>query len=141
MDDYLSVAEQLNILFDQRRKPNGESYTLREVSEATGISLPSISQLRNGRSANPQLTTLRALCRFFNVPLAYFDTTTEAECLSLIVEGRQAPSEDLQTNLFSTLAADLSPEGQRDLLTILKWAQAAERHQNGTSMPRLTDHD
>lgn len=144
MPEYLPLADQLRILFGTVRKPDGDPYTLKEVNAATGISLPALSQLKNGKITNPQLNTLRSLCRFFNVPLQYFDTTSADECLAIIAEGRRDDNNDADgLNYITTMAAALSPEGQKDLLTIIKWAQAAEHQlQNGEGlppMPRLSD--
>ncbi|TVR25292.1 MAG: helix-turn-helix domain-containing protein [Anaerolineaceae bacterium] len=145
MNPYLPLSQQINLLFEYIKKPDRQPYTLKEVSQATGISLPSLSQLRNGRSVNPQLTTLRALCRFFNVPLSYFDCTSEEACLALIAQGRPDHTGDDQVHFISSMAASLSPQGQRDLLTIVKWAHAAEQSlklgDDLPLMPRIQDDD
>ena len=145
MNEYLPLAQQINLLFEHIKNPDDQIYTLKEVSEATGISLPSLSQLRNGKNVNPQLSTLRALCHFFNVPLNYFESRSEEECLVFIAEGRTDSHEDVNVSFITSMASALSPEGQRDLLTIVKWARAAEQSvaqgDDLPPMPRLQDHD
>ncbi|GAB4531501.1 MAG: hypothetical protein OHK0046_52280 [Anaerolineae bacterium] len=144
MAEYLPLADQLNLLFETVKKPDQSTYTLKDVSEATGVSLPTLSQLRTGKSTNPQLSTLRALCQFFNVPLRYFDTTSVEECLAIIAEGRHKDDPD-HTNFIGIMASTLSPQGQRDLLTIIRWARLAEQQAanapDEAPMPRLGDDD
>ncbi len=65
MDDYLPLSEQIKILFYSVRHPDGRPFTLQEVSEASGVSLGTIGQMRSGKLKNPQLNTLRALAQFF----------------------------------------------------------------------------
>ena len=126
MDDYLSLSEQIKILFDSVRHSEGRSFTLQEVSDATGISLATISQMRSGRIKNPQLNTIRPLCRFFGVPLRYFDTRTAEECFAILtdVTAKDAPPE---LNEIAFRASGLSPRSQRDVLEIIKWVQASEK--------------
>jgi DNA-binding XRE family transcriptional regulator len=144
MAEYLAIAEQLHILFVTVVDAEGKPYTLTAVSEATGISLPTLSQLRNGKITNPQLNTLRAICNFFQIPLRYFDTKTAEECQQIIAQrGHEAASSDDHPNVVTRMAATLSPEGQRDLLTVIQWARAAEQQlENGHGLPpipRLND--
>jgi transcriptional regulator with XRE-family HTH domain len=134
MDDLLPVGEQLNILFQSVLHPERRSpYTLQEVSDATGISLGTISQLRTGRIKNPQFNTLVALSRFFNVPLRYFEARSPEECHAILAEDKQDSEPEL--NEIALRATRLSPEGQRDLLTVIKWIQAAEREQKPGKLP------
>jgi hypothetical protein len=139
MADFLSVAEQLQMLFSTVLDDESKPYTLTAVSDATGISLPTLSQLRNGKITNPQLNTLRAICGFFQIPLRYFDTKTAEECQQIIAQrGNESKTPDDSPNLLTRMAATLSPEGQRDLLTILQWARAAEQQlENGQGMPPI----
>ncbi|MEQ8677203.1 MAG: helix-turn-helix transcriptional regulator [Aggregatilineales bacterium] len=124
MRDYLPLADQINILFEAITRADGRPYAMQEVAENIDVSLATISQLRNGKIKNPQLNTLRELCRFFDVPLRYFETTQPEECYALI-----ANKGDLkvpQLNEIAFRALKLSPQSQRDVLNIIKWAQAAE---------------
>jgi transcriptional regulator with XRE-family HTH domain len=135
MDDYLPVAEQLNLLFEAVRHPDGRPYTLQEVADRTGISVGTLSQMRGGRIKNPQLNTLRVLCRFFGVPLRYFETCTLDECYALLTP---SPTETTPLNEIAFRASGLSPRSQRDILTIIKWVQAAEAQQgDGAGLPPL----
>ena len=136
MEDYLAVSTQLTILFDAVQHEDQRPFTLQEVSDATGISVGTLSQLRTGRIENPQLNTLREICRFFGVPLRYFETRTEQECYALI----QGTDDDNtpELNEIAFRATNLSPNSQRDVLTIIKWVQAAEAQRKaGMELPPL----
>lgn len=124
MSEYLPVAEQLNILFEVLTRPDGRPYTLKEVSDATGVSLATLSQMRNGKILNPQLNTLRDLCVHFNVPLQYFGTRSRDECYD-IIQGEQTPTKGINEIAFR--AARLSEGAQRDILIIIEWMQMAEQ--------------
>lgn len=137
MDEYLPVSEQLNILFDSVRHPDGRSYLLQEVGAGTGISLGTLSQMRAGKIKNPQLNTLRAICRFFNVPLRYFETRNAEECYA-ILSNRESASETRELSEIAFRASSLPPRAQQDILTVIKWVQAAEQQrQQGGDLPPL----
>lgn len=134
--DYLAVAEQIQILFDEVQHPEGRPYTLQEVSDRLDVSLATLSQLRSGRIKNPQLSTLRELCRFFNVPLRYFETHSREECYAILAEGQETVSPAL--NEISFRATSLSPQAQQDVLKVIQWVQAAERlRREGIDLPPL----
>ena len=133
MNDFLPVADQLKLLFDQVQHPEGRPYTLQEVSQATGVSLPTLSQLRTGKIRNPQLQTLREICRFFKVPLRYFETRSIEECYAILA-GEDSPN-IAPLNEIAFRIAHLSPQSQQDILTIIQWVQAAE--EQGKAAPHL----
>ena len=136
MNDYLPVSTQLNILFENVLGEAKRPYTLQEVSDGTGISVSSLSQLRNGHIENPQLNTLRELCQFFGVPLRYFETKDEKECFAIIADDNEGNAPELNEIAFR--ATNLSENGQRDVLTIIKWVQAAEaQRKQGLDLPPL----
>jgi transcriptional regulator with XRE-family HTH domain len=140
---YLPVSEQIKILFEGIPHAEGRPYTLSEVSEGTGISTATLSQMRSGRIQNPQLNTLRQLCHFFGVPLRYFETTTADECYALLASPDSPPPAPVSEIAFR--ASRLSPEAQRDILTIIQWLHAAEQatEQNPDlpPLPRLSYFD
>ena len=136
MEDYLPIATQLNLLFEERLHPEQRPYLLKEVSDATGISVGTLSQLRTGRIENPQLTTLREICRFFNVPLRYFETRTVDECFAILT-GKEDRSVG-EMNEIAFRATHLSEQSQHDILNIIKWVQAAEHlRKQGLDLPPL----
>lgn len=134
MSDYLPVAEQLNILFEEFTHPDGRPYTLKEVSDATGISLATLSQIRTGRILNPQLNTLRDICRYFNVSLDFFGTRSREECFGVILS-RQERSDEIHEIAYR--ANRLSEKAQRDILTFIGWIRAAEEVTEREGLPPL----
>ena len=65
-------AALLNHLFATRLAPEGRPYTLTEVAKATGLSVPYLSILRKGTIGAVSFQRVKALARFFRVPLDYF---------------------------------------------------------------------
>lgn len=140
-DDFLPIAEQINILFQVVLHPEGRPYTLEEVSQQSGVSVAALSQLRTGRITNPQLSTLRALCHFFRIPLRYFETRTAEACYAILAEGGNGGTPP-ELNEIAFRAIQLSPEAQRDVLKVIQWVQAAERlRQSGIDIPPLPGLD
>lgn len=143
MADYLPLSQQITLLFEAIRHPEGRPFTMQEVSTATGISLATISQLRSGKISNPQLNTLRGLCDFFRVPLRYFETETVEQCYAIFNGDNQPPA--LTTNEIAFRANALPEQAQRDILTMIKWVQAAEEQRklkgDPTPLPGLEPYD
>jgi transcriptional regulator with XRE-family HTH domain len=143
MEDFLSLAKQIQLLFEVRRHPEGRAYTMQEVSNVTGISVAAISQMRNDKINNPQLQTLRALCKFFDVPLRYFETRTIDECYAIFKGDNQPPA--LEVNEIAFRASSLSEAAQRDILNMIKWVQAAEKQRRSsrddTPLPHWEPYD
>lgn len=143
MTDFLPVAKQLTILFEVVQHPAGRAYTLQEVSDEIDVSLPALSQLRAGKIKNPQLNTLREICRFFDVPLRYFETRSPEECYALLAEKREEPVVPIHE--ISLRMTNLSRKGQRDLLLIMEWVELAEAAMKQNSelppLPGLKSYD
>lgn len=143
MLDYLPLSEQLNLLFQHRTHPEGRPFTLHEVSDKIDLSVATLSQMRTGKIKNPQLNTLRQLCRFFGVPLRYFETRTSEECYAILNE--QAEQETPEINEIAFRATHLSSKSQKDILTIIKWVEAAEQQRKDGGdlppLPGLEDYD
>src|SRR5690606_4865064 len=133
MDEYLHLSQQVKILFDAVRREDGQPFTLQEVSDATGISLGTIGQMRSGKINNPQLNTLRALCRFFRVPLRYFETQTAEQCYALLT--KQLPQAQPALNEIAFRASGLSEDAQQDILALIKMFQEEEKLQGRNDDP------
>jgi len=136
MDEYLPISQQVQILFDEVQHEDGRAFTLQEVSDGTGVSVGTISQLKTGKIQNPQLNTLRELCAFFGVPLRYFETKSVEECYALIHDPYTI--DDPTMSEIAIRATHLSPRAQRDILVVIKWVQAAEQARAaGVHLPPL----
>lgn len=69
-----SFAEVFNHLLTTRRTSRGRPYTLTEISEGTGLSVPYLSNVRKGNIAAVPFERVVKLARFFGVPLEYFSS-------------------------------------------------------------------
>lgn len=137
MPEPFSFTDQVNLLFEHRRHPDGHVYSLQEVGDATGISVPTLSQMRTGQNINPRLNTLRQLTRFFGVTLDYFESRTSDECLAHLYTDKPLPPPITDLALR---AANLSPEAQQDLIRMVSWLVAAESNRAGVN-PLLTEFE
>lgn len=99
------IAERLQYLFENKRKPNGRKYSYREAIraiEAAGgasISVGYLSQLVTGVRTNPMMDAIQGLAKFFDVPLSYFDaheaTEETNEQLKLVAALQHAGVQDV----------------------------------------------
>lgn len=69
------VTERLQRLFEMARRPDGKRWTLKQVAEATGLSLSYVWRLRSGKAVNPTRLVLEKLASFFGVPVTYLVST------------------------------------------------------------------
>ena len=69
-----TLAEKLTLLFETRLSPDLDPFTLVEVSEGTGgsISPTYLMNLRDGKFSNPSMSKIKALSKFFKVPITFF---------------------------------------------------------------------
>jgi transcriptional regulator with XRE-family HTH domain len=69
-----SLAEKLTLLFETRLSPDLDPFTLVEVCDGTGgsISPTYLMNLRDGKFSNPSMSKIKALSKFFNVPITFF---------------------------------------------------------------------
>lgn len=69
-----SFKDRLNFLFATKLSPDGDEYSLREVSSGTGgkISPAYLQKLRTGGYENPSRDKVKALADFFGVPQSFF---------------------------------------------------------------------
>ncbi|MDT0309761.1 hypothetical protein RM780_22790 [Streptomyces sp. DSM 44917] len=115
-----TLAEKLQWL-RELKTPRGEqppSYdmTARLISERTetSISGPYFWELATGRSTNPKLHHLRALARFFNVPVAYLAADENADFeyleaeLELLHALKQRGVHDIRLHGATDVEADLA---------------------------------
>ncbi|MCB9460146.1 MAG: helix-turn-helix transcriptional regulator [Anaerolineaceae bacterium] len=124
-EDYaLRVSELLSLLYRHRYKSDGTYYVDRDVSEATGISQSSLSAIRRGSIQNPGIDTIKLLCRFFDVKLAYFEATSENEALEIMAAGRSEESYELK---LAMRLNRLSEDARKDLERILSYVMRADR--------------
>ena len=74
-----TLAERLERLFEEVRKPDGSKYTQTEVIEGTHGVLTRVYlwKLRTGRATNPGFQIIQAIADFFGVDTNYFSENEE----------------------------------------------------------------
>jgi ESX-1-secreted protein regulator len=74
VDDKVTLAEKLQKLFEEVRKPDGKRYTQAEVVAGTQGVLTRVYlwKLRTGRATHPGFHVIQALADFFGVEVDYF---------------------------------------------------------------------
>src|SRR6476660_5351082 len=129
-----SLAQRLDNLFTKVRKPGGREYSHREVAEAITlagepISYSYIGQLRAGDKDNPTLRHLRALARFFGVPVEYFTS----ERLAAEVDRELDLAAALQDLRVQTVALRESvlPEAERSMASLRRIVEVIRRLEQG----------
>ncbi len=138
----LPLKDLINFLFEHVLHPEGRSYTTQEVTDHVRISHATINQLRTGRSKNPAMPTLQEICRFFDVPLTFFECTSYEECFAILAAPRTQAAPQAAEIAFR--ASRLSPEAQADLLRVILWVEAAERERKAgreTPQPPYDDEE
>lgn len=126
----LPIKDLINFLFNNVVREDGLPYRTQDVCEQVSISHATINQLRTGRSKNPILPTLQEICHFFDVPLTFFECSTYEECYAILAERGKERSISTEASEIAFRAQRLSLHGQRDILKVIKWVEAAEREQH-----------
>jgi hypothetical protein len=75
-----NLADNLEKLFKEVRKPDGSKYTQTEVVAGTHGALTRVYlwKLRTGRATNPGFHIMKALADFFGVETSYFSQSEES---------------------------------------------------------------
>lgn len=102
-----SLAEKLMLLFETRLSPDLDPYTLVEVAEGTGgsISPTYLMNLRDGKFSNPSMSKVKALSKFFGVPITYFYDEDGADSLR----------DDIRDNFYKALDSLSDEEVRRQI--------------------------
>lgn len=126
-ESIMPVARQIQLLIGWSELRRPQHYTLREIAQAAGISTQALTNILDGKASDPRLTTLRNLCRFFQVSLDYFGGQTEIDCRAYLA--RRAVELGTSALQQITLTShQLSPRGQDNVLVILQWFEIKHDH-------------
>jgi transcriptional regulator with XRE-family HTH domain len=103
-----SLADKLMLLFETRLSPDLDPFTLLEVAEGTGgnISPTYLMNLRDGKFSNPSMSKIKALSKFFGVPITYFYDD----------EGADTLREEIREDFFKALDALTDEEVRRQIV-------------------------
>jgi transcriptional regulator with XRE-family HTH domain len=118
-----SLAARLDKLFRTVRRADGKEFSHREVAEGITAAGESISHtyvghLRSGKQDNPTLKHLRALARFFGVPVEYFTNDRLAGQVGVELE-LAAALQDLQVKTVA-LRQTVATEASKSLASIAR---------------------
>ena len=125
------IAERLQYLFENKRKPDGKKHSYREAIRAiedsggASISVGYLSQLVNGVRTNPMMDAIQGLAKFFGVPLSYFDehedTEETNEQLKLVAALQHAGVQDVAMRTVG-----LPPESVKLVLSMIDRVREVE---------------
>jgi transcriptional regulator with XRE-family HTH domain len=125
------VAERLQYLFENKRRPDGKKYSYREAIRAieagggASISVGYLSQLVTGVRTNPMMDAIQGLAKFFEVPLSYFDahenTEETNEQLKLVAALQHAGVQDVAMRTIG-----LPPESVKLVLSMIDRVREVE---------------
>ena len=124
-----SFAEKLSLLYETRLSPELDPCTLVEVSEGTGgnISPTYLMNLRDGKFSNPSMSKIKALSKFFDVPITYFYDENGAK--KLTAELRREFEETINAlssaQVRKEVAAKADPRAQAMVIRIVKKHQTS----------------
>ena len=117
----IRISEQVCLLMtlDQQTTVN-----ITQIAKAAGISSQALANIIQGKSENPRLKTLQALCQYYGISLDYFACESKAECEAFLYKHQMETASELVFEIEHE-AAELSPKGQRNVLNIMEWMRRA----------------
>lgn len=112
------IAERLEWLFRNIRKPDDSEYSLVEVEQGIkdlggSASASTLHKIRHGAIRNPGYLTLKAIATFFGVPITFFDSGASEAAQSLVAV------DDVQLQQIAWRAAELDTESKDFLLDMI----------------------
>lgn len=119
-----TLAEKLMLLFETRLSPDLDPFTLLEVAEGTGgsISPTYLMNLRDGKFSNPSMSKIKALSKFFGVPITYFYDEEGADKLREELKRDFVQSLDALSDedIRRRVAESTTPRAQSIVINIVK---------------------
>jgi transcriptional regulator with XRE-family HTH domain len=121
-----NLAEKLEKLFDEVRKPDGSKYTQTEVVEGTNGVLTRVYlwKLRTGRATNPGFHIIKALADFFRVDTNYFSQSEEGAADKEIAKPTGKYFEEIQARAYKM--DDKSQKAILDMMDFILSTQKSE---------------
>lgn len=120
------LADRLEKLFAEARKPDGSRYTQTEVVEGTHGVLTRVYlwKLRTGRATNPGFQIIKALADFFQVDANYF---TQGEDAMDGIAGARPTGRYFQA--IAERASQLDDKAQKAILALMDYLLSIQRHE------------
>lgn len=119
-----NLAEKLEKLFNEVRKPDGSKYTQTEVVEGTNGVLTRVYlwKLRTGRATNPGFHIIKALADFFHVDTNYFSQDEESAEEKEKTRPTGRYFEEIQTR-----AAKMDDKAQKAILDMMDYILSTQK--------------
>lgn len=97
-----TLAEKLERLFNEVRKPDGSKYTQTDVVDGTNGVLTRVYlwKLRTGRATNPGFQIIKAIADFFGVDTNYFSDEDDATTGLEISRQNERYIDEIQTRAY-----------------------------------------
>ena len=126
VDQEDTLAEKLERLFEEVRKPDGSKYTQTEVVEGTNGVLTRVYlwKLRTGRATNPGFQIIKALTDFFGVDPNYFWESEESAAEKEITKPTGKYFEEIQAR--SARLDDKAQKAVLDMIDFILSTQVSE---------------
>ena len=119
-----NLADKLEKLFDEVRKPDGSKYTQTEVVEGTNGVLTRVYlwKLRTGRATNPGFHIIKALADFFNVDTNYFSESEESAAEREKTKPTGRYFEEIQTRAYK-----MDDKAQKAILDMMDFILSTQK--------------
>jgi transcriptional regulator with XRE-family HTH domain len=126
MSEQEYLAERLEKLFEEVRKPDGSKYTQTEVVDGTHGVLTRVYlwKLRTGRATNPGFQIIKTLAEFFQVDTNYF-TQREADA----VDEPVAQTAGRYIQAIQDRACQLDDSAQKAILDLMDYLLSIQRRE------------
>ena len=121
------LAERLEKLFEEVRKPDGSKYTQTEVIEGTNGVLTRVYlwKLRTGRATNPGFHIIKALADFFHVDANYFSWSEDAAANKPVTRPTSRYIQEIQTRAYQ-----LDDKAQKAILDMMDFILSTQKNES-----------
>ena len=130
-----TLAEKLENLFEEKRKPDGSKYTQTEVVEGTDGVLTRVYlwKLRTGRATNPGFHIIKAIADFFDVDVNYFSESEEDDADKEITKPTGKYFEEIQAR-----AVKMDDRTQKAILEMMDIILSTQKSESTGDLNRET---
>jgi len=131
-----TLAEKLERLFEEVRKPDGTKYTQTEVVEGTNGILTRVYlwKLRTGRATNPGFHIIKALADFFGVDTNYFSEDEESAAEREITKPTGKYFEEIQARAYK-----MDNKAQKAILDMMDFILSTQKSESSGDISSGTE--
>ena len=131
-----NLADKLEKLFDEVRKPDGSKYTQTEVVEGTNGVLTRVYlwKLRTGRATNPGFHIIKSLADFFHVDTNYFSESDESAEDREITKPAGRYFEEIQARVYK-----MDDKARKAILDMMDYIVNSQKNETPGDVNRGTE--